>query len=64
MGILMLLKSCYFSFMYGGGPFSTHLLAQWETLFNWIGLILLSGLPSLVAQALDKDDDMFCFWSF
>lgn len=64
MGILMLLKSCYFSFVYRGGH---SLLIFWpngKTLFNWTGLILLSGLPSPLAQALDKDDDMFCFWSF
>lgn len=34
---------------------SNNLLAQGAALVNWAWLVPLSGLPSLVAQAIDKD---------
>ena len=56
--ILFLVKSfdnVSFSFTYGDGNVTAHLLAQWAIFLNWSGPIPISNLLPMLAQGLDRD---------
>ena len=59
--ILFLVKSfdnVSFSFTYGDGNVTAHLLAQWVALLNWSGSVSISNLSSILAKVLDRDGHM------